>query len=182
MSDKTLVMVIGLLAGMLVGCMGGAVLIAAGSPSPVAPVAAPPFAPGQAMIEADIAEQYLNRTFLQNAAAYPSPWPVQNGQLDVLPGNRLRFIAQVKSPLGVLMISGTITMIAHDGELQMRIAEVRLGQLPVTGLIRIFQPGLENQINAQANRQLRERTALAKVKLIGVTSDETQLRFFLAGQ
>lgn len=181
MGDRPLVALIGLIAGMLVCCCSGGLILALGSggaPVEVAQSAVPPNAP----IEADIAESYLNRTFLQNAAGYPSPWPLRGGQLDVLPGNRIKFTAQLESPLGELTANGVVIIVARDGQLDIRIAEVRLGQLPVTALMQLFAPDIGAQVSAQANQQLRERTALAGVQLVGVASDDTQLRFFLAAK
>jgi len=181
MSDRTLAVLIGLIAGMLVCCCSGGLLIAAGSSGTAVDVAQSP-APTDAGIRADIAESYLNRTFMDNAAGYPSPWPLKAGRLDVLPGNQMKFIVQVESPLGLMTVNGLATLTARDGELVIRIADVRLGQLPVTALMQAFQPDMEAQINEQANQQLRERTQMAQVKLLAVTSDDTQFQFFLASE
>ncbi len=179
LSEKVLMALIGLVAGMLVCCCSGGVLLAVSSGSPEIGVTA---LPATGTIEADLAEAYLNRTFLDNTRAYPSPWPIQAGQLDVRPGNRMDFVVQVASPIGPLTINGIVTLAAREGRLVIRLADVRMGALPVTALAPIFQPDIEARINEQANRQLEERTALAKVQLVGVTSDDTQLRFFLAGK
>lgn len=179
LSDKTLAALIGLVAGMLVCCCSGGLLLATGTAGPAIDADRPP---ANATIEADVAEAYLNRTFMQNAAGYSSPWPLQSGQLDVLPGARMSFVTQVASPLGLMTINGLITFAARDGQLVIHIADVRLGQLPVTTLMQLFAPGMEAQINAQANQQLRERSAQANVALVGVSSDDTQLRFFLAAK
>ncbi len=177
MRDKTLAVLIGLIAGMLVCCCGSGWFLASGS---VSPLAEPSQAPAGAAIEAAIAESYVNRTFVQSAADYPSPWPVYGGLVDVLPGNRVRFTVQVESPGGLVTVNGMITLAARDGNLVIRVADVRLGQLPVTALARPFLADLEAQVNQQANRQLRERMAQAGMTLAGVSSDDTQLRFFLA--
>jgi hypothetical protein len=179
MNDKTLVALIGLIVGMLVCCCSGGVFMAAGSSSPAVDVT--PFT-GSATIEADVTEQYLNRTFMQNAAGFSSPMPLQSGQLDITPGNRMRFVVQVQSPLGEMTINGLVTLAAQDGQLVIHIADVRLGQLPVTALMQLFAPDMEAQINEQANKQLQDRTALANVTLVGVSTDDTQLRVFLTGK
>ncbi len=179
MNDKTLVALIGLIAGMLICCCSGGVLMAASSSSSAANVT--PFT-GSATIEADVNEQYLNRTFMQNVAGFSSPMPLQGGQLDITPGNRMRFVVQVQSPLGEMTVNGLVTLAVQDGQLVIHIADVRLGQLPVTALMQMFAPGLEVQINEQANKQLQDRTALANVKLVGVSTDDTQLRVFLTGK
>ncbi len=179
MSDRMLAALIGVIAGMLVCCCSGGLLMAAGSSSSGLELAKPP---ANATIEAQITEAYLNRTFLQNATGFPSPWPLQSGQIDVLSGNRMKFVARVQSPLGEMTVNGMVTLTARDGQLVIRLADVRLGQLPVTAMMQLFLPGLEAQINELANQQLRDRTALAKVTLVGVTSDDTQLRFFLTGE
>jgi hypothetical protein len=179
MSDKTIMLFIGVIAGLLLSCMGGLLMLAT-PPGKSAAVTAGP--PAGAVIEADIAESYLNRTFAENVAGGSAKSPVLDGRIDILPGNRLKFVAQLDTPLGLFTTSGAITIAVRDGQLKFHVADLRAGQVPVTLLALPFLPAIEAQINEQANRQLAERSAQAKVKLLGVTSDDTQLRFYLAGK
>jgi hypothetical protein len=179
MSDKTIMLIIGVIAGLLLSCISGLLMLATAPSKPTTVSAGPP---AGAVIEAAIAESYLNRTFAENVAGGGAKSPVLDGRVDILPGNRLKFVAQLDTPLGPFTTSGAITIAVRDGQLKFHVAEVRAGQVPVTLLASPFLPAIEAQINEQANRQLAERSAQAKVKLLGVTSDETQLKFFLAGK
>lgn len=177
MSDKSLLLVIGLLAGVLLGCLGGIAMVAFGvsgghSAEPATP-------PDGALVEAAISEDYLNRTFLDSLGTSGGAALVYDGRVDVQPGNRLRFIAQLDTPIGLATTRGTVELAVVDGLLSIRILEVRLGQLPVTLLARPFLAGIEKQINEQANRLLTERSSSAPVKLLGMTSNESEIRFYL---
>ena len=176
MSERLLALVIGLIAALLLSCACGALFLvtAGGSGETVASAA-----PADWSIQADIGERYLNRIFLDNLGTYPSPWPVTDGTLDVQPGNRIAFTATVQSPLGEMTAIGAVTITVGDGELAIRIADVSLGQVPVTLMLRLFQPGLEAQINAEANRQLLERAGQARLALAGITTDDAALHAYL---
>ena len=72
---------------------------------------------------------------------------------------------------------GVITLRATEtGGLDVELVQVRVGPIPLTMLV----PGdLLDAIDEDVNRQLAERTGAADVRLIGVTSDETTLHFYL---
>jgi len=177
-SERVIVLLISLIAGLLLCCLGGSLLTLTGS----VPAAIDASAPADADIQADLSEAYLNRLFLENADTYPSPLPLEGGYLDIQPGNRIGFVAQVGSPAGKLTAKGTITIAVEDGALRIRLAEVRLGSMPVTTMMRLFQPALEANINALANRQLLERTGQAKVTLLAITTDDDEMHVFLAAK
>ena len=176
--ERIVASLIGLIAGLLLFCLGALLLMASGSQ----PAALAESAPAEAEIQADISEAYLNSIFLADAATYPSPWPLEGGQLDLLPGNLIGFAAQVQSPLGSLTVKGTATIVARDGQLQIGIAEVRLGPMPVAVFMRLVQPELESQLNSQANQQLLQRTAEAGLTLLALTTDDSQMHAYLAAK
>ncbi len=177
--NRWLGLLIGLLAGMFLCCAGTAVVLSLGgasSPAPALSVASP-----NATLDVAIDEAYLSRTLAQNAKGFPSPWPVLGGQMNLQPGNQASFSVVVDGPLGPMTVTGRLTFGVTQGKLNIHIVEVRLGAIPVTGLIEFFAPGLEAQINAKANQQLQERTAGAGITLLGVTTDEQFLRLYFTG-
>jgi hypothetical protein len=135
-----------------------------------------------ATLDVAIDEAYLSRTLAQNARGYPSPWSIAGGRMNLRSGNQATFDVLVDSPLGRMRIGGTLTFGVVRGRLLIHIAEVKLGAIPVTGLVGTFAPDLETQINATANQQLQERTTGAGVTLLSVTTDEQFLRFYFTGQ
>ena len=170
---------IGLLAGMFLCCAGTAVILSlgGGSQEPALSVVPP-----NATLDVAIDEAYLSRTLAQSAKGFPSPWPVLGGQMNLQPANQAAFDVLVDGPLGRMTVAGRLTFGVVQGRLNIHIAEVKLGAIPVTGLIEFFAPGLETQINAKANQQLQERTAGAGVTLLGVTTDGQFLRLYFSGQ
>ena len=178
-TDRWLGLLIGLLAGMFLCCAVTGLVLALGGGSPASQSATIP--PG-ATLDVAVDEAYLSRTLAQNARGYPSPWPVVGGRMDARPGNQATFDVLVDSPAGQVKVSGRATFAAVQGRLVIRIAEVKLGAIPVTPLASVFAPNLDAQINAKANQQLQERTAGAGVTLLGVTTDEQFLRLYFTGQ
>jgi hypothetical protein len=178
MSERIVVLLIGLLAGLLLCCLAGGLTALSGSEVEPLEVAAP----ADVGIQADLSEAYLNRMMLENRDSYPSPYPIEDGSLDLQPGNRIGFAVQIRTPAGKLNAVGTITLIIEDGKLRLTVAEVRLGSVPVTFLMRLAQPALEARINAMANEQLLERTGRAKVKILAITTDDSRMHVFLAAQ
>ena len=177
--NRWLGLLIGLLAGMFLCCAGTAMILSlgGGSPEPALSVV-----PSNATLDVAIDEVYLSRTLAQNAKGFPSPWPVLGGQMNLQPGNQATFTVLLDGPLGRMTVTGRLTFGVAQGRLNIHIVEVKLGAIPVTGLIEFFAPGLETQINAKANQQLQERTAGAGVTLLGVTTDEQFLQFYFTGQ
>ncbi len=174
LSDRALGCLLGGILGMLVTCCAAlGLLIWAGD---TAPVTGPP-PPAVYDIEAIVEEHYINRTFLESTADLPQPVPLTAGHLDIRPGANADFAVQ--SQIGPLepVFHGSVRFRATDlGELEISLNEVRVGLLPVT----VFVPRhLLQEINRDVNRQLSERTGPTDVRLIGVTSDETTLRFYL---
>ena len=178
-TDRWLGLLMGLLAGMFLCCACAGLTLTFGGASPAAPSATPPQG---ATLDVAIDEAYLSRTLAQNARGYPSPWSILGGRMDVKPGNQASFDVLLDSPLGPTLVSGRLTFEVEQGQLIIRVAQVRLGAVPVTPLVWLFTSDLEEQINAKANQQLQERTAGARVTLLGVTTDEQFLRFHLTGQ
>ncbi len=178
--NRWLGLLIGLLAGMFLCCAGTAVVLSLGGASSPAP--APSVVPPNATLDVAIDEAYLSRTLAQNAKRFPSPWPVLGGQMNLQPGNQATFSVLLDGPQGRMTVTGRLTFGVTEGKLNIHIAEVKLGAIPVTGLIEFFAPGLETQINTKANQQLQERTAGAGITLLGVTTDEQFLRFYFTGQ
>jgi len=188
MSDKTIAGLMGVIAGVLL-CLVALLAATAGLGSPAGagdaaqPGLASPGPPAGTVIEAAITEEYLNRAFMQNVpAGGNAAWTLEEGRVDIQAGNRVQFTAKVGSPLGTLIVKGTVGIAVQAEQLVLHVTEARLGTLPLTGLLKPFLPALEAQVNDEANRQLSERAAQAKVRLLGVASDETHLRFYLAGQ
>ena len=179
MSNRQLVLIIGIVAGLLFACLGGLLLLATGKAAPAGGPAAPP---DGALIEAQVVEPYLSHTMVETTSADAGALKILDGRIDIKPNNRLAFLAQIDTPLGPMTTRGAVTIAVRDGRLAFRLDEVRLGQAPLTFLLAPFLPAIESQINEQANRQLAERIALAKVELLAVTSDETQLTFYLTGK
>jgi hypothetical protein len=88
----------------------------------------------------------------------------------------------VETPVGAMTARGLVSVAAEKGRLRIRLVDIRLGQLPITGLLKLFVPTMESDINEYANSLLIDRTATAKVQLLGVRSDEDTLKFYLAGE
>lgn len=176
-AERAVMLLIGLIGGLLLMCSCAGVYLATGDGSGTGVEAA---APTAAAIEADLSEQYINRVFLANTSTYDSPMPITGGQIDVQPGNVLAFSVDLDSPVGPLTATGSVTMTAVDGLLDIRVQQVTVGRLPVTRLMRLFRPDLEADINAMANRQLLERASQVKLKLDAVTTDDTTLRVYLS--
>jgi hypothetical protein len=179
MSDKSLAVAIGVIAGVLICLVAGLISVALGAP---AKESEPAPTPAAGVIEAAIAEDYVNRAFMQSMAGDAGAWEVEDGRVDIQPGGRVEFDARIGSPVGSLLVKGAVSITVDEGDLSIRVAEINLGQLPLTGLLKPFLPALETQVNDEANRQLRERAEKAKVRLVSVTSDEDYLRFHMAGQ
>lgn len=174
-SDRVLGCLLGGALGMLFSCCLGIAALALGGSPPTIPAAPPPPAYD---IEAIVEEDYINRTFLESAAGLPTPLPLVAGHLDVHPGGQADFATQVA--LGPLrpVFRGTVALRATPaGELRVDLIEVRAGSVPVTALV---PASLARAINQAVNQQVAERAGAAGVRVIGVTSDETTLRFYLA--
>jgi len=181
MSDRSIVGLMGVIAGVLLCLVVGLLVLAAGTGA--RPGFANPGPPVGAVIEAAVTEEYVNRAFMQNVpAGGNAAWSLEEGRVDIQAGNRVQFTARVGSPVGRLIVKGTVSIAVQNEKLALHVAEARLGTLPLTGLLKPFLPALEVQVNDEANRQLSARMAQAKVRLLGVASDETRLRFYLAGQ
>jgi len=174
-SDGALGCLLGGIVGVLVSfCLGISVLTLSGA-SPQAPAASTP--PQDYDIEAIIEEDYINRTFLESAAKIPQPLPLVDGHLDVRPGGLADF--GVKTDAGFVrpVFRGVIALRATEtGGLDVELLQVRAGPIPLTAFV---PSDLLDAIDEDVNRQLIERTGAADVRLIGVTSDETTLHFYL---
>jgi hypothetical protein len=155
-------------------CLGISVLTLSGA-SPQAPSPSTP--PQDYDIEAIIEEDYLNRTFLESAARTPQPLPLVDGHLDVRPGGLADFAVKTDAGFVRPVFRGVIALRATEtGGLDVELLQIRAGPIPLTA----FVPGdLLDAIDEDVNRQLIERTGAADVRLIGVTSDETTLHFYL---
>ena len=177
-TERLIALLIGAIAGLLLSCSCIALFLATASSGDATVVEAT--APATlAPIQADLSEDFLNRTFLSNVATFGSPVPITAGRLDIMPGNRIAFTADLDTPLGPLQATGTVTIAVQDNLLDIGIESVTLGQLPVTQLMRLFRPNTEAEINAIANRQLSERAGQAGLKLQAITTDDTQLHVYL---
>lgn len=175
-SNRTLGCLLGGIVGMLLTLCVGIAMVAL-SPAQDAPPEGPP-APASYDVEAVIEEDYINRTFLEAAATMPQPVPLTEGNLDLRPGGRGDFA--VRAEVGPLrpVIRGTVLFRATaDGDLQVILHAVRVGRLPVTGLV---PEGVLEDVNEDVNRQLEERAGGAGLRLVGVTSDDTTLRIYLS--
>ena len=159
---------------LLVCCLGIATLMYLQRPASVSP----PPEPSTYDIEAIIEEEYINRSMEQNMSGLPSPVPVLDAYLDVRPGGQGDFVAKVK--LGSLepVIRGTAVLRpTANGELEVKLVDVRLGYLPITVLM---PSGPLDEMNVAINELMAERMGAMEVRVVGVGGDETTLRFYLA--
>jgi hypothetical protein len=149
------------------------VLMLSGAP-PEATTAPPPSGYD---VEAIIEEDYINRTFLESAASIPQPLPLIAGHLDLHPGGQADFAVQADAGPVQPVFRGIITLRPTEtGGLDVTLVQVRAGPIPLT----MFVPSdLLDAIDQDVNRQLMERTSATDVRLIGITSDETTLHFYL---
>jgi hypothetical protein len=155
-------------------CLGIGVLMLSEAP----PEAATPLPPPAAYdIEAIIEEDYINRVFLESAASIPQPLPLIAGHLDLHPAGRADFAVQAELGPVKPVFRGIVALRATEsGGLDVSLVQVRAGPIPLT----MFVPDdLLDAIDEDVNRQLVERTGATDVRLIGVTSDETTLHFYL---
>jgi hypothetical protein len=128
-------------------------------------------------IEAIIEEDYINRSMETNTTGLPSPVPVVAAYLDVRPGGRGEFTARVRLGSFEPTIRGTAIMRSTpEGQLEVVLADVRLGYVPVT----MFIPsGPIKEMNVAINQMMAERMGPLQARVIGVGGDETTLRFYL---
>jgi hypothetical protein len=174
-SDRTLGCLLGGIVGMLLSCcLGIGVLMLSGAP-PEAATALPP--PSAYDIEAIIEEDYINRTFLESAASIPQPLPLIAGHFDLHPAGRADFAVQADGGPVKPVFRGVVTLrVTESGAIDVDLVQVRAGPIPLT----MFVPSdLLDAIDQDVNRQVAERTSVADVRLVGVTSDETKLHFYL---
>jgi hypothetical protein len=159
---------------LLTCCLGIGVLLLSGAPPEAAPASPPPSAYD---VEAIIEEDYINRTFLRSAASIPQPLPLIAGHLDIHSGGQADFAVQADAGPVQPVFRGTIALRATEaGDLDVTLVQVRAGYIPLTK----FVPNdILDAINEDVNRQLAERTGATEVRLVGVTSDETTLHFYL---
>ncbi len=99
-----------------------------------------------------------------------------------MPGNQATFDTRVDSPLGRIAVSGRVSFAVEADKLLIHVAEIRLGALPITPLVELAVPDLDDQINAKANQQLVDRAGAAHLKLVGIATDEQALRLYFASQ
>jgi hypothetical protein len=173
--DRTLGCLLGSIVGMLFSCCAVMGLLMVSGAPPKATTAPPP--PSAYDIEAIIEEDYVNRTFLESASSIPQPLPLIAGELDIHPGGQADFAVRADAGPVQPVFRGTIALRATEsGGLDVALVQVRAGHIPLT----VFVPGdLLDAIDQDVNRQLEERTGATDVQLIGVTSDETSLHFYL---
>lgn len=173
-SDRTLGCLLGGILGMLVSCCLAIGLLML--PSDDSPATGPP-APSVYDIEAAIDEGYINRMFLESTGDISQPVQLSAGQLDVRPHGRADFTVQADvGPLHPIIRGTVLLRVTQSGELQVELTEVRLGSLTVT---RFVPDRLLDDVTRDVNRQLKERTGAANLRLVGVTSDETAFHFYL---
>jgi len=155
-------------------CLGIGLLTLSGASSQ-APAASPP--PPDYDIEAIVEEDYINRTFLDSATRIPQPLPLLAGHLDVHTGGQADFAVKTDAGFMQPVFRGVIALRATEtGELDVELLQVRAGPIPVTAFV---PDDLLDAIDEDVNRLLAERTGAADVRLIGVTSDEITLHFYL---
>jgi hypothetical protein len=164
----------GIVGTLLSFCLGIGVLLLSGPPPEAATTSPPPSAYD---VEAIVEEDYINRTFLKSAASIPQPLPLIAGHLDIHPGGQADFAVQADAGPVQPVFRGIIALQATEaGELDVTLVQVRAGHIPLTKFV---PNNLLDAINEDVNRQLAERTDATEVRLIGVTSDETSLHFYL---
>jgi hypothetical protein len=175
-SDRTLGCLLGGVFGLLLALCLGIGLLALGRDAGAPPEL--PAAPEAFDVEAVIEEAYMNRTFMESSATMPQPVPLTAGHLDVRPGGLADFAVQAQvGPLKPIF-RGTVSFRATEGgDLRVDLVRVEVGRLPVTALV---PEGTLDDVNEDVNRQLEERAGSSGLRLVGVASDETTLRFYLA--
>jgi hypothetical protein len=155
-------------------CLGIGILLLSGSPPESATVSPPPSAYD---IEAIIEEDYINRTFLKSAASILQPLPLIAGHLDIHPGGQADFAVQADAGPVEPVFRGIIKLRATEtGRLDVTLVQVHAGHVPLTKFV---PNNLLDAIDKDVNRQLADRTGATDVRLVGVTSDETTLHFYL---
>ena len=174
-SDRTLGCLLGGILGTLLSCCLGIGLLLMSGPPPEATTASSP--PSSYDIEAIVEEDYINRTFLESAASMRQPLPIIAGLFDIHPGGQGDFAVQADIGLVKPVFRGVIALqVTETGKLDVTLVQVRVGHIPVTKFV---PNNLLDDIDEDVNRQLAERTSATDVRLIGVTSDETSLHFYL---
>jgi hypothetical protein len=138
---------------------------------------APP-TPSEYDIEAVIEEDYINRTMQANISGLPSPVPVIAAYLDVRPGGQGEFTARIRAGSFEPIIHGiAVLRPTSSGQLEVELADVRLGFLPITA----FVPQAPiDEMNVAVNQMMKERMGPLEARVIGVGGDEKTLRFYLA--
>jgi hypothetical protein len=176
-TDRLLSLLIGVFAGILLSCClgGGTLMLAQSSGSPATTTAAQP--PANYDIEIIVEEDYINRTMVENASNAASSLPLAAGHLDIRPGGLADFTAQIEAGPLRPVFDGTLEFRTTDaGQLDIRFASVRAGYLPVTAFVPASQA---DAINLSINKMFAERAGPLNLRVAGVTSDETTLRFYL---
>ena len=121
-----------LAAALLVGVLLGAVSLAGFQASGAVP---PPPLGGNIALEASsdlvltIREPYLSRIAAQQVAAAPSLVPFENVRVNVLPGDRLRVLADIPFMGQRFQASALMTVGVADGRIKLSVREALLGTL-----------------------------------------------------
>ncbi len=176
-TDRLLGLLVGTLVGLMFGCcLGGALLLFSGSEKSPSAAASQP--PASYDLEVVVEEDYINRIMVESAGEMPSSVALEAGHLDVRPGGLADFAVQIDAGPVHPVFDGTLQFAATDtGELELRIASVRAGYLPVTAFV---PASATEEINRSINLLFSERAGSFNLRVAGVTSDDTSLHFYLA--
>jgi hypothetical protein len=176
-SDRLLGGLAGALVGLMFGCcLGGGLLLLSG------PEEAPPLAASQPPavydLEVVVEEDYINRVMVETSAGMGPGVPLEAGHLDIRPGGLADFVVQIGAGPLHPVFDGTLKFSATAaGQIELSIASVRAGYLPVTAFV---PPGATAEINRSINLLFAERAGPFDLRVAGVTSDDSTLHFYLA--
>lgn len=166
---------VGGLAGILAGLLLGTVALALfdDRANSMEADALPPVHDVEVVVE----ETYINRIMVESAGEMEGGVPLVAGHLDLLPGGRADFEAQLRWGPFEPVIKGTIGFrTSSAGSIEVVLLEAQLGRLPLTGLV---PKSALDDVNADLERQIVERFQSARMELVAVSTDETSLHLYL---
>ncbi len=128
-------------------------------------------------VEVVVEEAYINRIMVESAGEMGGGVPLVAGHLDLLPGGRANFEAQLRWGPFEPVVEGTLGFrTSSAGSIEVVLLAAQLGRLPLTGLV---PKGALDDVNADIEGQIVERVRSADMELVAVNTGETSLHLYL---
>jgi hypothetical protein len=171
--NPLVMIVIGTLLGLFLGIGWGAglLLVVSGEPKPFdSPQGAAEFD-----IEAVVEETYINRIMIDSANDMGGPYSLEAGQLDLKAGGIGDFTVKVKiGPLSPV-VRGRVGFQPNESgsSIEVVLLDVQVGELQLAS---VLPNGLMDGANRDIERLMVDKIGAHGLKVIGLQTDENQLR------